>query len=77
MSGSWPTYFAGATEEESEAAAYERDEAWVVFDGDADCATSCGGWDGDSRRCECEHRRVSWTTRREPDGTWVTFGEAY
>lgn len=34
----------------------------------------CSGWDGDSRRCECGNRRVSWTL--SDDCTYV-YGEAY
>lgn len=36
----------------------------------------CEGWDGESRRCSCGNRRVSW----ESDGTFLNprvYGEAY
>lgn len=35
-----------------------------------------GGWDGESHRCECGNRRVSWSI----DGTFekpCVWGEAY
>lgn len=47
------------------------------FSGDDSCE-SCGGWDGESHRCDCGNRRVSWVTTG-----WHTFeepsvtGEAY
>lgn len=47
------------------------------FSGDDNCE-DCSGWDGESRRCACGNRRVSWV---ETD--WHTFedpsvrGEAY
>jgi len=31
----------------------------VSFNGDEYCE-GCDGWDGESRRCECDNRRVSW-----------------
>lgn len=37
---------------------------------------SCTGWDGESRRCDCGNRRVSW----ESDGDFRSmyiYGEAY
>lgn len=33
----------------------------VEFCGSDDCE-NCGGWDMESRRCECGNRRVSWET---------------
>lgn len=50
---------------------------WHDFDGQ-NCDGPCSGWDGESRRCECGNRRVSWST-----SDWHNFehpdvrGEAY
>ena len=32
----------------------------INFSGDDNCE-NCNGWDGESRRCSCGNRRVSWT----------------
>ena len=32
----------------------------ISFSGDDNCE-NCNGWDGESRRCSCGNRRVSWT----------------
>ena len=37
----------------------------------------CGGWDGESYRCDCGNRRVMLLTEQRTDGTWVAYGEAY
>lgn len=35
---------------------------------------TCGGWDGESRRCECGNRRVYWDM---DDSRTYVFGTAY
>ena len=37
----------------------------------------CGGWDGESRRCDCGNRRVYWATTKLHDGTFVAHAESY
>ena len=32
----------------------------------------CSGWDGESRRCECGNRRVSWEVYRDDSGDGVS-----
>jgi len=47
----------------------------IEFGGDDNCE-NCSGWDGDSHRCECGNRRVSW----EHDGDFESmnvWAEAY
>ncbi|MBI4060134.1 MAG: hypothetical protein HY403_01760 [Elusimicrobia bacterium] len=55
-------------------------EPWHSFNGqncgDYDETRDCKGWDGESRRCQCGNRRVSW----EIEGTFEAprvYGEAY
>ena len=73
------TYY---TEEEALAAARARaeDERFINFDG-MNCNdyddNGCIGWDGESRRCVCGNRRVSWSTYQNKDGTWYACAEAY
>ena len=48
----------------AEAADYfDREYAWrsdfITFDGH-NCEDDCPGWDGESRRCCCDNRRVDW-----------------
>lgn len=40
------------------------------FDGDDYCE-DCAGWDGESHRCECGNRRMSWEGNKfcKKDGT--------
>ncbi len=33
-----------------------------AFGGSDDCDSGCQGWDGESHRCQCGNRRVSWAT---------------
>lgn len=42
----------------AEATKIEKDEL-ISFSGDDECS-NCGGWDGESTRCECGNRRVCW-----------------
>ena len=57
----------------------EKEGPMFDFDGN-NCADSweegkdCFGWDGESRRCECGNRRVSWVL--SDDKTRV-YAEAY
>lgn len=37
----------------------------------------CGGWDGESRRCYCGNRRVSWETGQYDNGKFYAYGVAY
>jgi hypothetical protein len=37
----------------------DEESGYVRFSGDDECR-SCLGWDGDSSRCQCGNRRVSW-----------------
>ena len=43
------------------------ESAFIEFCG-SDYCEDCSGWDGESHRCECGNRRVSWTT-----ADWHTF----
>lgn len=36
-----------------------ENKAHTAFSGDESCE-DCEGWDGESRRCSCGNRRVSW-----------------
>lgn len=62
-------------------AALRKAEPWHEFNGHncndwGDREKPCKGWDGESRRCQCGNRRVSW----EIEGTFEdphTYGEAY
>lgn len=67
------------------AAELAADESWdhVQFDG-MNCNDylsegddECAGWDGESRRCDCGNRRVSWSTSQNADGKWFAYAEAY
>jgi hypothetical protein len=44
---------------------------WIKFDGDDNCAETCRGWDGVSKRCECGNRRVSF------DECYSTFKDPF
>lgn len=45
------------------------------FSGDDYCE-GCSGWDGESKRCGCGNRRVSWSSHGDFEDMYV-FGEAY
>ncbi len=49
--------------------------ALMPFNG-FNCDGPCEGWDGESRRCQCGNRRVSWDWTGPFDAPRV-FGEAY
>jgi hypothetical protein len=44
---------------------------------DYDEGTFCSGWDGESRRCDCGNRRVSWETGQYDNGKFYAYGVAY
>lgn len=71
-------YYYGSTEEE--AISKGMADAYVEFQGQ-NCDdwddVGCGGWDGESRRCECGNRRVFWQTEEQEPGKWVAYGEAW
>ena len=72
-------YFYADTEEEAlEKAKQHAATNGVEFSGDDTCNDFDGGceWDGESRRCNCGNRRVSWTTDNTPHG-WLCFAEAW
>jgi hypothetical protein len=38
-----------------------KENKWINFNGIRDnCKKYCKGWDGKSRRCHCQNRRVDW-----------------
>lgn len=43
----------------------------------SDDGTFCSGWDGESRRCDCGNRRVSWATTQLSTGKWMAYAEAW
>lgn len=47
----------------------------ISFSGDGYCE-NCAGWDGESRRCECCNRRVSWSYDGQV-GAMYLYGEAW
>ena len=47
----------------------------ISFNGDDNCE-NCSGWDGESRRCDCGNRRVSWSYDGGIDNMYI-YGEAY
>ena len=47
----------------------------IDFQGDDNCE-NCDGWDGESRRCECGNRRVSWAYLGKI-GSMYVYGEAW
>lgn len=47
----------------------------ISFNGDEYCE-NCSGWDGESRRCECGNRRVSWSYAGQV-GSMYVYGEAW
>lgn len=49
---------------------------FINFTGDQDCESGCRGWDGESHRCDCCHRRVSWTYSGGVGDMYV-YGEAH
>jgi hypothetical protein len=73
------------TQEEAEAAAikYVNDNGSINFDGmncndyrDED-QPECDGWDGVSRRCNCDNRRVYWCISKNADGLYSADAQAY
>ena len=38
----------------------EFTDGFRIFRGDNNCKITCKGWDGESDRCDCGERRVSW-----------------
>ena len=61
---------------------YVESEGYFDFDGN-NCADAwdegedCLGWDGESRRCFCGNRRVSWIMSKPSEGKWRYYAEAY
>jgi len=38
-----------------------KEDNWIDFNGNREhCENYCKGWDGTSRRCDCQNRRVDW-----------------
>jgi len=78
-------YKTHATEQEAEAAAiaYANENGLIDFDGmncndyKEDHEVECGGWDGESRRCDCGNRRVYWSIQKNLDGTYAAWATAY
>ena len=72
------------TQEEAETAAieYVKLNGPIEFDGMNcndyldDDQLECGGWDGESRRCECDNRRVYWQTEMI-NGKYTVVATAY
>lgn len=73
------------TEVEAEIAAklYARLQGSIPFDGwncneyrDED-EIECTGWDGESRRCDCDNRRVYWYISKNADGLYSAEASAY
>lgn len=73
------------TEEEALDAAqkYVAENGSIEFDG-MNCNDykdeedgECYGWDGESRRCSCGNRRVSWCVEKNPDGSFYARAEAW
>jgi hypothetical protein len=70
-------------QEAIDAAVANAEDDYIEFDGmncndyldDGD--EECGGWDGESRRCDCGNRRVYWETQQQHDGTWMAWAVAY
>jgi hypothetical protein len=54
---------------------HETEGTYFEFSGQ-NCDDPCQGWDGDSRRCECGNRRVSWSSCGHFDDMYI-YGEAY
>lgn len=48
---------------------------FTSFHGDDYCE-DCSGWDGESRRCDCGNRRVSWSYDGGIDNMYI-YGEAW
>ena len=72
------------TPEEAEAAAMEyvnQNGGTISFDGmncnDYLVPAECDGWDGESRRCECGNRRVSWDIEKNLKGKFYATARAY
>lgn len=40
---------------------------YTRYNGGSDSDDDCPGWDGESRRCDCGNRRVSWEYDEEND----------
>jgi len=56
----------------------EYRQSYMYFDNGTDsCCDDCGGWDGESRRCDCGNRRVYWATTKLHNGTFAAHAEAY
>lgn len=48
------------------------------FNGDDNCADDCCGWDGESHRCDCGNRRMTWTEGCDTDyRNMYIYAEAY
>ena len=39
--------------------------------------STCGGWDGESRRCECGNRRVNWEVWGNDKDGYVAHAVAF
>jgi hypothetical protein len=58
----------------------ERNGGLVDFDGKNcnELDRDCGGWDGESRRCDCGNRRVYLLVQQsKSDNLWRWYAEAY
>lgn len=64
------------TQEEAVAAAKPKEGDFIDFDGQ-NCEDPCAGWDGESRRCECGNRRVSFDVEKDSEGNFYANASAY
>ena len=64
------------TEDEAREAAVSmaKEEGLVDFYG-KNC-DDCGGWDGESKRCDCGNRRVIWEVDETKEGFYA-YAQAY
>ena len=68
-------------ETEAEAISAAKKECYyhISFDGHNchEIDNNCAGRDGQSKRCDCGNRRVSWSTDKTDYGRFYAYAEAY
>lgn len=52
-------------------------DGWNCNDYRDEDEMECTGWDGESRRCDCDNRRVYWYATKDNDGLYSAEAVAY
>ncbi len=75
----YPTEQEAETASEQESVRMISTGEYIDFEGQ-NCEpfeSSCFGWDGNDRRCDCGNRRVGWLVDQVRPGVWSFYAAAW